>query len=406
MKKAIVTILTAAMLATLVSGCGGSTTAAPQSAQSESGEPAGTDKPAEAEAAEGTAAEESSEAEKAELKPYYVRTRETMRNADGAILNDRCTDDHFNTLWYISSYYSDPSEPTYSVTVYDYEFNDKGRVAVQKMYSATQLDSVEGFNPDDYKTDDYLQDTTTYTYDENGNALSIESASYQMAYEYDANGSCIKTIETRTYGDTTYTRTSTMTYDENGKLISQTDESDDSSYVSEYTYDDKGNQIKYVRTNSNDPEDVRTYENIFDENGTIIKSVSTGSEYYDNSVSEYTFDSEGRQITKRIETDAEGNELISESIYYGGGFINLSGYEYKSNNTPVTYTSEVKYDDKGNPTNIIKTYDDGTSAEEVYEFDENGNLVRMTVTNVEGDYRYQDGTTYEYEYALVTPEQK
>lgn len=406
MKKAIVTILTAAMLATLVSGCGGSTTAAPQSAQSESGEPAEADKPAEAEAAEGTAAEESSEAEKAELKPYYVRTRETMRNADGAILNDRCTDDHFNTLWYISSYYSDPSEPTYSVTVNDYEFNDKGRIAVQKMYGATQLDSVEGFNPDDYKTDDYLQDTTTYTYDENGNELSEENASYQRAYEYDADGHCIKYIETRTYGDTTFTQTTTMTYDENGKLISQTDESDDSSYVSEYTYDDKGNQIKYVRTNSNDPEDVSTYENIFDENGNIIKSVSTGREYYNNSVSEYTFDSEGRQITKRIETDAEGNELISESIYCGGGFINLSGYEYKSNNTPVTYTSEVKYDDKGNPTNIVKTYDDGTSAEEVYEFDENGNLIRMTVTNVQGDYRYQDGTTYEYEYALVTPEQK
>ena len=45
MKKAIVSILTAAMLATLISGCGGSTTAAPQSAQSESGEPAETDKP-------------------------------------------------------------------------------------------------------------------------------------------------------------------------------------------------------------------------------------------------------------------------------------------------------------------------------------------------------------------------
>lgn len=402
MKKAIVSILSAAMLATLISGCGGSTTAAPQSAQSESDKTTESDKTAEAEAAEGTAAEESSETDKVELKPYYVRIRETQRNAVGSLVHEDRYDEKSNLLWNISSVYSDPYNPYYSVSVYDRKFNDAGDVTEEKYYYADSIDSLEGFNPDDYKTDDYLQDTTTYTYDENGKVLSIESASYQMVYEYDANGNCTKRTETRSFGDTTYTETTTSTYDENSRVISETYENDNGTYTTEATYNDQGLLIKSVTTNADNPEDVTVYENTYDEQGRVIKSVSSGLETYSNYVQEYTYDSEGHASYKRINYDDEGNELITE---YNADNIPIQGYEY-NNGTLVTFASEIQYDDKGNLASITYKYSDGTSATCTNEFDENGNRIRETVTNSDGVDRYEEGSVTEYEYALVTPEQK
>lgn len=378
MKKAIVGILIAGMTAALISGCGGSTADTSQSTQSASAESSETND------SESTAVSESSETAEEKTQVRYI-VRQTEKSADGTLLNEYRYDENHRFLWSITTSSYNTTDRVYYVQVNDYSFNEAGELTEQKMYRSNQLESAEGINPEDFKADEYLVNTTAYIYDENGN--------------------CTEEIDTYNSGDIASSNSTKMVYDENGRLTTRIQESGDTIYTTEYTYDEQGRQIESIETNSADPEDVRKSEYVYDEQNQLVKWIDSHTNEY-SAVTDYTVDPEGHASYRTVSTDSEGKETITEGIYIGKGYnIVLQGTDWKDNSGPVDFTSEVQFDDNGNSGSFIRKYADGTTFEKTFELDENGYLIRETITNIEGSYMYaEEGSVIEYEYAAVTEE--
>ena len=379
MKKAIVGILIAGMTAALISGCGGSTADTSQSTQSASAESSETND------SESTAVSESSETAEEKTQVRYITVRQTEKSADGTLLNEYRYDEHHRFLWSITTNSYNTTDRVYYVQVNDYSFNEAGELTEQKMYRSNQLESAEGINPEDFKADEYLVNTTAYIYDENGN--------------------CTEEIDTYNSGDIASSESTKMVYDENGRLTTRIEESGDTIYTTEYTYDEQGRQIELIETNSADPEDVYKYECVYDEQNQLVKTIDSHTNDY-SAVTDYTVDPEGHASYKTVSTDSEGKETITEGIMIGNGYnIVLRGTDWKDGSNQVDFTSEVQFDDNGNSGSVIRKYADGTTIEKTFELDENGCLIRETITNIEGSYTYaEEGSVIEYEYAAVTEE--
>ena len=403
MKKAISVILTATMLAALISGCSGSatgasqsTTPASESAETEANEAEATETEA-TDASESTdEKEEAAEAAVETPKAYYRQIRETRKLADGTVVSDRINDEDFIDSTYISRNY----DGSYRVTTSDSTLNDAGQVTERKSYMADPVESIEGFNADDYKTEEYLQDIQTNTYNEDGKLLSTVDNNHSQEYEYDDNGFLIKETDTRTQseGEEAQERITTYTNNEKGLAISGTVTGSDGTSNMEYTYDDQDRPIKQVSVPVDDPENTTTYEYFYDEQGKQVKNTMSGKDQ--SSAFEYTYDSEGNMASIKQTFVYDGHESVYESLCFGNSWIAI-----KETYNDIIYTGEIEYDDKGYPARLVKNGDDGSSIEETYEFDENGNMIRHTIVSVDGvdNYRDQEGTVYEYEYALYTP---
>lgn len=204
---------------------------------------------------------------------------------------------------------------------WEYEYDAQGNLVEERLYNE----------------DNQLFGRLAYSAYENGYPLTIddyfydydqaERLAYSRHFSYDENGN-ILTIQWIQNG--TVSETNTFTYDDHGNVLSQrnTFGEEELTYAYEYTYDDKGNVLTCREFQNNEP--TGTTEQIFDASGTLV-SVS----YFDYSgylVSREEITWEGTTKTK-ITYDMDGN---------------------------VTMTDVTTYDENGNITFQENQYPDGT----------------------------------------------
>ena len=181
--------------------------------------------------------------------------------------------------------------------------------------------------------------------------------------------------------------TTVYTYDETGNLIKSLLTNSDFSQTFEYAYDSDGNLLKetfYQRETI-----FHIYEYAYDANGNMTqKSYRERRFEWDLAPSlqyviDYTYDANNRLI-KKVTTRSEENVSTVEYVYNAQGQLIEESY---SSDTHFHYT----YDENGNL--LKKTR--GNQTMEEYTYDENGNLIKSETASSAETFPYY---TYEYIY--------
>ena len=158
--------------------------------------------------------------------------------------------------------------------------------------------------------------STDYTYNDNGVIIkevytSPDGDKNYTDYTYDKKGNITYKVYTKPSGrKDTYT----YTYDKTGKLIKEiyNNSSIRGESVYEYTYDDNGNIIKKVHISEGGDEEV--YEYVYDVEGRVIKTSYSGSSISGESCTEYIYDEKGNLI-QEILTNSIGGKNIRGYVY-------------------------------------------------------------------------------------------
>lgn len=177
-------------------------------------------------------------------------------------------------------------------------------------------------------------------------------------------------------------------YDENDRLLKSGYSYEGYSQVTEYDYDERGNNISAIITDSDGYEAVMEYS--YDGNDKmVVKTVKNpgGTEF----VIEYEYDEEGRLVKER-QTSTDNNKLITKYSY------DEKGNNVKKETTDLAgYNSseEMTYDEKGNVISKKETtsYLDGLKTKEeltTYTYDEENNLIKEDYTDFDGNGRIKE----------------
>lgn len=211
----------------------------------------------------------------------------------------------------------------------------------------------------DYNSDGSIYSTYEYEYDANGNVSSMRSKRY---YE---DG------DIHLYGDNRYEE-----YDSDGKITSSTIYDEDGDDILSYEeYDSDGNSVR-----------IMTYLRLED----ICIVLDTVYEYGDDGymVGSVTYDEEGK-IYER-----EKWEISEDGImYYVTVIDEADGFEHTYTSS-TEYSNYGMYDTKGY---LVWKYVNGVSMPVEREYDENGNVVRITASDRSGN----ELERYEYEYQQI-----
>jgi len=210
----------------------------------------------------------------------------------------------------------------------------------------------------------------------------------EIVFDYDAFGNTA--TQTRVVGGTEVSKDAWTYNDENKPIfmVYYNNGKEHTRYM--YEYDSKG----YHRTTSsktivgdNPTETIHIYS--YDSYGNLIKDVVSDKEYYT-----YEYDNQGRLVT---ENEYRNYSVSDESLWTTvttNYFYDSEGklVEKKSNNSVEKYS----YDSSGKLTTHTEYFDNEETAHYTYEYDANGNCIR-----VYGDY-YDKAYEIRIEYAAIS----
>ena len=263
------------------------------------------------------------------------------------------------------------------------------------------------------------QRTTTYTYDADGNTLSIatnadaNTPAAQTSMTYDAAGN-MKTMTDPEGATTRYTydnmgnmltkidgagKTWTFVYDAKGRLTKSTDPL---SKTAQFFYDGVGNKIKDIDQSGK----ITTYT--YDINNKLISTTDANG-----NASTFAYDDDGRMISQtdasgkqisyqydadgRLTTTTDGNGNAISNVYdvASGSSSSCSscsgiGTGQPSKTIFPTFTRAFTYDSRGRKTQENDILNQTDSAATQFAYDAAGNL--QTKTD-----REQKATSYEYD---------
>lgn len=288
-------------------------------------------------------------------------------------------------------------------------------------------------------------DTTTYTYDAQGNLLCLEKEyngyfSHRYTYTYDANGNRL----TQLYeGSDDNWEKYTYTYDEAGNQLTQRfEDSDGDWHAYVYTYDDKGDQLTSQYADSTGAEHTTTYTYTYNDQGKRIRrdwtstDGATGSNTYDTSgrtTGYYKEDADGRWSKVTGIYDSNGNQLeyteersekgvvvhftctydkngklleltggrgfpMTKTFTYDSNGNRISGEGFETEPTGAVTNYSCTYDDHSNITvcKVENTYFNRNQTYK-YAYDENGVVTTAMCT----DHATEDRTEYTYGYTFT-----
>lgn len=331
---------------------------------------------------------------------------------------------------------------------FKYSYDDMGRTTECVRYFTTGTIKTTTYTYEDTDTG-YLQRSYTVESRRNDDGSMTEPVFEEGAdYEYDVNGYIIKYARYEREENFKQRYLYQWTERENdaeGNHIKEIDyRGDEVEYIREYTYDDNGNCIKYMRYTADGALDVWG-ENAYDSQGNEIKDVYLNSDgsiksgkmyeydqygnvskeiYYSNGVvseqKEYTYASDGtllKEVKKggenagtvlyHYEMDEEGN-MQKDLTYNEDGSVEY-GEEYLYN-PDGTLQERKGYGDGEVVNRSVYSYDDGLLikmemmnaeneliAEENYSYDKHDNCVEMSYKGYDGTNVPQTRTVYQYE---------
>lgn len=213
MKKHLSLIIISAMIASLLYGCGGGSSAGTAN-DAPAAETAETQQASE-EQETAAAAEETAPAETEEetgTPTGYKYMGYTLYNSDGSIRTKVVTDMYGDALVYI---YAFAEGGTYTVSLTDKETDGDGKWTGSTIYSVSDVKDPDLDDLDVYKTEDNIEGTERCTYNEDGFVVE----------RYDLSGNV----------------TNVNTYNDQGQLLlSQAMNQGEVRYEVAYTYDEQG----------------------------------------------------------------------------------------------------------------------------------------------------------------------
>ena len=236
-----------------------------------------------------------------------------------------------------------------------------------------------------WETDGVLRSFTEWEYDEAGNNVKeSENGAVVLEIEYDIEGKAMK----YEYSDG---ETYTLSYHDNGKIASRS--VTNASGTKTYYYYSTGNASRITGADG-----AETSYKYSEDNGLLLRTGKTRSAEGDlrstetailtmngTLLSETVETAFGEKETSTYEYDSEGRPTAWETVY--GDISYAFTMSYNADGSPRTYT--VKYRVNG------KTRESTTVRNE-WEYDENGNLTKLT-QRVSGTYlNYVNVRTYEY----------
>lgn len=232
-----------------------------------------------------------------------------------------------------------------------------------------------------YDADGSITESTEYadsgfgwtTYDADGNEIS----SYLSEDEFDDNGNQIKNTyhQTDLYDGSleTFGGVTECEYDDNNRQIKSISYEEDGSTIQciyEYAYDSAGNCITETRYDA-DGSVSSTKDKEYDSDNNVIKETETNADGSGYSLTEYEYDSSGNQI--KMSTSCNYDYYTSNSV---------SEYAYDTNDRQVR---QMNYSE-GALQSISCT-----------EYDNYGNTIRaITYYTEESEYQVDRITKYEY----------
>ncbi len=171
----------------------------------------------------------------------------------------------------------------------------------------------------------------------------------------------------------------------NFKVVAQTEiykNSMGDNYKMEYTYDEKGNLIKTVKSNDTDWLDITDYFYEYDDEGRITRrKISAETKYYekDDVIVEYEYDANGNLIVPEFVFDKDGRliretQMLTDTIEYtydANG--NLTMRQHKSHDK-IGKTFRFDYNNNVMSSATLKSGDKTSSYD--YTYDEKGNFVK------------------------------
>ena len=186
----------------------------------------------------------------------------------------------------------------------------------------------------------------------------------------------------------------TYVFDEHGSRVSQTNVWADEDTPMEIAYEpgEDGYPVRMTSTSGGEVVLESVFENETDAEGRLVHRTGNGIDVT------YVYDADGNLSEVTTLESGDGDYAPTTTVTTPDKWGNVVREDITSEGSTVTNEYVYELDDEGRPTSgVCTTTIDGDpdSAEEspiTYEYDENGNLVRMTT----GGMGHQFEVTYEY----------
>ena len=326
MKKQLIFLLTAALIAMFFTGCGSSTTAVSDDAvqkaeKTEDASAAGTDSgKTENSTAIGTDAGKTETAAAAgteETDPETISAQDEKKPvAAGFRLLGQTHTAPGGKLLYKAAYYEDNSLASvitamvgpyseYVVEIFDREYDEKGRWISSSEYNAYKVTGVERINLDDYKTEENKVSTEVCKYNENGFIVEHSNLDGSLidVRTYNKQG---KPVHEDDYADGFVAVKKDYIYDDQGNLVKIVSDSESYDWLEEYTPFGVTSILTLRQKKSDEGETTENMELHYDDKGVL-----TSGEWFENGDLESTYS---------YELDEYGN-IISFSIFNKDGTL-------------------------------------------------------------------------------------
>lgn len=274
-------------------------------------------------------------------------------------------------------------------TLYEYEYNVNGNLFKKNCYKW-------GFSEENWELSYWVD----YSYEENKAGILINrterkyNADGSLSREsvYDSEDRLLKEIEYSKYvNDVLFTE---YEYDNTENQSWRTFYDEQGNIESRYRrmYDDAGNETLYAEYDADGNINVFegyecdtyvyyypywTFENIYDEQGNIIRQVQYDEENKEIGYTEYVYDEFGNLI-KKARYDDENNEVEFDEYTYDAEKNLVS--EFSSDEWQIQ-KDEYEYNDAGNCTKLLVTQ---------YEYDDDGNLTTYGDSSLVWERKYDE----------------
>ncbi|TND09830.1 MAG: hypothetical protein FD123_954 [Bacteroidetes bacterium] len=251
-------------------------------------------------------------------KEYSFKIRDGKQDSTGTLKTTRQYDTNGKPVLEINyckyPWDCEPQHPDSFKSRYEFRYDDKGHLVERKYYTNGQLLpwSTTKYS---YKTNDtgkVIEQTieNTQTYDQ-GKETYYDKDVEQ--YFFDGKGKLIKEISTSVYTDYSFDFVTTYKYDKAGNLT----EVRFGKNKKLYTYDSKGNCIKYEMKGMHTcAADIVKWKKKFDDKGNLV-----GQTTYNARSQSWTDRHVYNEKNQRIQTliaRKKGTDILDEEFFYNG----------------------------------------------------------------------------------------